>query len=314
MGDEDILQVGGVAARLGIEVRTAVLETTAADNLHHSLNEFEVVNGELVGIPSVLIVATVGVDGAQHTVVHGHGQFVFECMSSQSRVVHLDVHFEILVQPVCLQEADDGLRVHVILMLGGLHRLRLHKEGTLKATGTGIVAGHAQHRGQVFLLAFLVGVEQAHVALAATPEDVVRSAQLDGGVDGILDLHGGTGYDVEVGVRGSAVHIALVAEDIGRTPQQFDTRLLLFLFQVGYDFLQIGFVFLDGVGLGTEVHVVEAVVLDTHLLHEFKTGVHLVLGSLHGIGRVVPRESLRTAAELVATFGAQRVPPGHGEL
>ena len=129
-----------------------------------------------------------------------------------------------------------------------------------------------------------------------------------------LDLHGGTGYDVEVGVRGSAVHIALVAEDIGRAPQQFDTRLLLFLFQVGYDFLQIGFVFLDGVGLGTEVHVVEAVVLDTHLLHEFKTGVHLVLGSLHGISRVVPRESLRAAAELVTALGAQRVPPGHGEL
>ena len=239
---------------------------------------------------------------------------MLEGVSGQGSVVHLDVHFEILVQPVCLQEADDGLRVHVILMLGRLHRLRFHEEGALETAGTSIVTGHAQHRGQVFLLTFLVGVEQAHVSLATAPEDVVRSAQLDGGVNGVLDLHGGMGYDVEVGIRGGAVHVALVAEDIGRPPQQFDARLLLFLFQVGYDFLQIGFVFLDGVGLGTEVHVVEAIVLDAHLLHELKARVHLVLGSLHGISRVVPRESLRAAAELVATFGAQRVPPGHGEL
>ena len=31
MGDEDVLQVGGVAARLGIEVRTAILEAATAD-------------------------------------------------------------------------------------------------------------------------------------------------------------------------------------------------------------------------------------------------------------------------------------------
>ena len=51
-----------------------------------------------------------------------------------------------------------------------------------------------------------------------------------------------------------------------------------------------------------------------HLLHDFKAGVCLVLGSFHGVGAVVPRELLRSAAELVATLGAQRVPPSHGEL
>ena len=49
---------------LGVEVRTAVAKAAVADDLHHGLDKFVVVDGELVCIPSVLVVATVGIDGA----------------------------------------------------------------------------------------------------------------------------------------------------------------------------------------------------------------------------------------------------------
>lgn len=91
VGDEDILGVGRVTAQLGVEVRATVAETTVADNLHHGLSEFEVVDGELIGVPSVLGVATVGVDAAQHAVVDGNSQFMLKGMAGKCSVVDLDV-------------------------------------------------------------------------------------------------------------------------------------------------------------------------------------------------------------------------------
>lgn len=53
----------------------------------------------------------------------------------------------------------------------------------------------------MFLLALLVGVEEAHVAFASAPEHVVLTAEGDCGVDSVLDLHGSAGHYVKVGVR-----------------------------------------------------------------------------------------------------------------
>ena len=64
LGNENVFQVGGVATGLGIEVCTAIAKASVTDDLHHCLGQFEVVNGELVCIPAVLVVTTVGVDGA----------------------------------------------------------------------------------------------------------------------------------------------------------------------------------------------------------------------------------------------------------
>ena len=62
-----------------------------------------------------------------------------------------------------------------------------------------------------------------------------------------------------------------------------------------------------------QVDVVETEVLDTHLLHEFEAGIDLVAGTLHGRCTLVPGEFLGAAAELVAAFGAEGVPPRHRE-
>ena len=315
MGDEDILKIGGVAARLGVEVGAAVLEASAADDFHHGLRQLVVVDGELVCVPSVLLVAAIGVDAAQHAGIHGAGQFVLEGVSGQSGVVHLDVHLEVLVQAVSAQEADNGLCVNIVLVLGGLHGLRFYEEGALEAFCSGIVAGSAQHGGQVFLLTLLVGIQQGHVAFATAPEDIACAAQLDGGVDGVLYLHNCAGYYVEVGIRGGAVHVALVAEDVGRAPEQLDVGELLHLLEgiVGND-LHALFVFLDGGTLLDEVHVVEAEVVNAQLVHQLEACIHLVLGPLDGALGLFPLIGAGLTAELVAAGLSQCMPPGHSEL
>ena len=235
-------------------------------------------------------------------------------MAGQRGVVDLDVDLEVLVEPVGAQETDHGLRIDIVLVLHRLHRLGLDQEVALEALRTGIVAGHAEHRGHVLLLALHVGVQQRHVALAAAPEDVVFAAQLDRGVDGVLDLQHGAGRGVEVGVGRGAVHVAGVSEDVGRAPQQLDAGFGLLLLGVGDDLPEVLLILLGRGGLVHEVHVVEAVVLDAHLLHELEACVHFCLGALDGACRRVPREGLGAAAELVAALGAEGVPPCHREF
>ena len=54
--------IGGVTTGLGIKVSTTVAQTIVADNLHHSLCQFVVVDRELVCIPAVLVVTTISVN------------------------------------------------------------------------------------------------------------------------------------------------------------------------------------------------------------------------------------------------------------
>ena len=142
----------------------------------------------------------------------------------------------------------------------------------------------------MLLLTLHVGVEEAHVALAAAPEDVALAAELDGGVHGVLDLDHGAGCDVEIRVGGGAVHVALVTEDVGGAPKELDAGLGLLLLEVSDDLLEIGLILLDGGGLVDEVYIVEAIVSDTELLHDLETGVDFLLGLCNGIRSFVPGE------------------------
>ena len=102
MSNEQILEVSTVTANLGIEVRTAIAQAAIADNLHHSLSQLEVVNGELVGIPAILSVTTVGIDRTQHTSINSASQLMLKGVTSQRSVIHLDIHLEVLIQTMSL--------------------------------------------------------------------------------------------------------------------------------------------------------------------------------------------------------------------
>ena len=228
---------------------------------------------------------------------------MFESVTGKCRMVHLDVDLEILVKTMGFEESYDGFSIHIILVLGRFHRFGFDEERTGKPLGTGIVASHAQHGSQMLLLTFLVGVEQRHITFTTTPEHIVGTTQLYSSVNSILNLYGCACHYIEIGICSRAVHITLVAEHIGSTPQVLYTCLSLLLLYVSHHFLEIGFVFLNRVTLAHQIHIMEAEVFDTHFLHELKSGIHFVLGCLDGIGRYIPRERFRSTAELVATFG-----------
>ena len=58
----------------------------------------------------------------------------------------------------------------------------------------------------------------------------------------------------------------------------------------------------------------EAEVFDAQLLHYLKSGVHLVLGTLHGIVGLVPLIRAGLSAKLVGRCAAEGMPPCHGKL
>ena len=164
------------------------------------------------------------------------------------------------------------------------------------------------------LFALHIGVEQGHIALAATPEHIVLSAELNGSVYRVLYLqHSACGCG-EIWVGGGSVHIASVTKYVRSAPKQLDAAFLLLLLCVGDNCLEVAFVLLDAAAFFDEVNVVEAVVFDSKLLHQFETRIHLVLCSVEGGFAFLPRHYPGASAELVATFGAERMPPRQREL
>ena len=58
----------------------------------------------------------------------------------------------------------------------------------------------------------------------------------------------------------------------------------------------------------------EAEILYTQLVHDFKAGIHLVLGSLHGVSALIPGIGTCATAKLVAAGCTECMPPCHGKL
>ena len=59
---EDVLKVSGAPSGLCVEVRASAHVAASAQDYNHGLDEFIDVGRELVCVPSVLVVASVGID------------------------------------------------------------------------------------------------------------------------------------------------------------------------------------------------------------------------------------------------------------
>ena len=215
MSDEDVLQVGGVTTGLGIEVRTTRTQTAVTNNLHPGLREFEIINRELVGVPSVLCITAVGVNRTEHARIYGASQFMLEGMTCQRSVVHLNIDLEVLIQSVGFEETDNGLGIHIILVFARLHWLGLNEESTLESLRTSIVSRHTEHSSHVLFLTLLVSVEKRHIALATAPEHIVLCAEFDTCVNSVLNLHDSTSHYIKIRVGARTVHVTGMPKDIG---------------------------------------------------------------------------------------------------
>ncbi len=104
---------------------------------------------ELVGIPAVLVVAPVRVDAAEDSVGDRVGDLVVEAVAGERRVVRLDVHPVLALEPVADQEAVDGRGVVVVLVLGGLLRLGLEQERASEADLVLVLGDQGQEPGEL---------------------------------------------------------------------------------------------------------------------------------------------------------------------
>ena len=236
-----------------------------------------------------------------------------EGVPGERGVVDLDVELEIAEQAELAQEADHGRGVIVVLMLGRFAGLRLDEELALEALGAGVVAGDGEEAREILALAFHVGVEERHVALASAPENIVLAAERDGGVDGRFELRARAGEEREFRVGRRAVHVARMAEEIGRAPEQFHAGGRLLFLGMANDGLKAFFGLGERGRLVNQVGVVETIIRRAELGDELEGRVHLVAGALHGIGGGEPRLGPCRRAERIGTIRAEAVPVGDRE-
>ena len=131
----------------------------------------------MVGVPTVLWVASVGVDAAEDAVGNGVGNLVLEAVPGQGCVVDLDVDLVLVDEAIPVEEAVDGGAVVVVLMLGRFLGLGLQQQRASEPDRVFVFGDQVQEASELIGLAFHVGVEQCLIALTTTPQHVVLPAQ-----------------------------------------------------------------------------------------------------------------------------------------
>ena len=202
---------------------------------------------------------------------HGVGDLVVEAVAGQGRVVRLDIHLVLVLEPVADEEAVDGGRVVVVLVLGRFHRLGLDQERALEADLVLVLGHEMQESGELPALPAEVGVEQGLVALATAPQRVVRAAEPLGHAHHVLDLGGGVGEDLGIRVRRGSCRIARVAEQVRGPPQQPNAGAFLVGRRLVDDRVQVGRRLGERRTFRGHVAIVEAVVGDARASRGIRT-------------------------------------------
>ena len=179
----------------------------------------------MIGVPAIAPVATVCIDGAEGFVDAAYFDFVGEVVTGQGGVVGLNVEFEMFFQFVLAQEGQHRGAIEVVLVLGGLAGFWFDEELPLKADLLGVIDGHVEEFGSVICLAAHVGVEQADVAFATTPEDVVFTTEFEGNVEHLFHRVGAVGNDVSAGAGARTLGKAWMREHVGGAPEELDAGL-----------------------------------------------------------------------------------------
>ena len=310
---EQVDGLEALATDLGVEVHAAGGQPAILEDRIHDLRGEIDVGRELVGVPAHQRVAGVGIDRAQETLHAGILQLMLHLVAGERGVVGLDVHLHMLFQAIGPQEIDAGGAVEVVLMLGGLAGLGLEVKLAGEADLLRVVDGHVHEPGQVVDLPLHVGVPEALVALAATPERIARTAERVGDLHRFLHLCGGIGEDLGVAAGGGAMHVPRIREEVGRAPEELDAGLLLMGFERGGHGIEVLVRLGERLALGGHVAVVETVEAHAELLHELKRHRDPGDRPFEGVPAFFPGADHGRRAEGVAAGAAEGVPVGDGE-
>ena len=190
---------------------------------------------------------------------HGVRDLVMERVAGQRRVVRLDVQPVLVLEAVPDEEAVDRRGVVVVLVLRRLHRLGLDQERPLEPDRVLVLGDEMQEPGELVALALEVRVEERVVALAAAPQDVVRATEALGHLEHVLDLGGGIGEHLGIGVRRRTRLVARVGEQVGGAPQQPDAGARGVLLGLTHHRLQIRAGLRERSTFRSDIAIVEAV-------------------------------------------------------
>jgi len=114
----------------------------------------------LFGVPPIARIAAVDVDRAEDAVRPRYCDLMFEIQAGQGRMIDLDVDFDLLGEPIALQEREYRSHIMVVLMLGRLKRLGLDENGALEADLVFVLHHHGQEPRVLIELPAQVGVQQ----------------------------------------------------------------------------------------------------------------------------------------------------------
>src|SRR3989344_1597455 len=112
----DVFKVSRVSPRFGIKIYSSCFETTRFKDYQHCFCYFVYVIGKLVCIPTVLVVAPVGIDASQKSGISTNLQLMSEAVTGQNCMVDFNIEFEIFYKVILTQKPDDSSRVKVILV------------------------------------------------------------------------------------------------------------------------------------------------------------------------------------------------------
>ncbi len=219
-----------------------------------------------------------------------------------------------MLEAVPLEERVHGGDVVVVLVLGGLERLRLDEDRALEPDGVLVLDHHVEEPAELIEFMGHVGVQQRVVALSAAPQHVVLAAELLGCGHAVRDLRRSVFEQLRIGVgRGTRLE-PWVREQVRRAPQQAHAGALLMGGGQLHHLVEVAARLGEGRALGRDVAVVEAVERRAELGEELEGDLHLLLRGGHRVAAdLQPRPIQGAGAEDVDALGVERVPIGHRE-
>src|SRR5665213_201421 len=129
-------------------------------------------------------------------------------VAGKGSVIYFYVQFEIVHQIVLSHKTDTRSRIIIVLMFCWFAGLWLYKESSFKTIFSCIIFCGVQKFCKMFLLSFHVGIQQGHVALTASPKNIIFAAQFDSRIQRSFYLRSGMRQYLEIRIGGSTIHIS----------------------------------------------------------------------------------------------------------